>query len=237
MTEINTKIKEIIKRTHDVKSFRMGAEEEISFQAGQFFLFTINIKGEDTSKYFSFSNSPTEKGYIEFTKRITNSTFSQFMDKVEVNTSVRIKMPLGSFTLKDENEKIAFLSGGIGITPIRSICKYATDKALKTNIVLLYGNRSEKDIVFREDFEEMQRKNNNLKVVHTLISPENINEKWQGRVSYIDEKMIKEGVPDYSERVFYICGPPKMVETLKKTLEDNLNVPKERIRLENFAGY
>ena len=237
MIEINTKIKEIIKRTHDVKSFRMGIEEEIAFQAGQFFLFTININGEDVSKYFSFSNSPTEKGYIEFTKRITNSTFSQFMDKVEINTNVRIKMPLGSFTLKDENEKIVFLSGGIGITPIRSICKYATDEILKTNMILLYGNRSEKDIVFREDFEEMQRKNNNLKIVHTLISPENINEKWQGRVSYIDEKMIKEEAPDYNEKVFYICGPPKMVETLTKTLENDLKVPRERIILENFAGY
>ena len=62
MQELNVKIKEIIKRTPDVTSFRFEVPGQIEFKAGQFFQLTIKVGGKEGSKYFSFSNSPTEKG-------------------------------------------------------------------------------------------------------------------------------------------------------------------------------
>ncbi len=237
MIKLETEVSEIIQRTHNVKSFRFKIEKEVDFKAGQFFFVTIRIDGAERTKHFSFSNSPTEKGYVEFTKRITGSEFSRALERLKAGDWARLKMAYGSFTLGGEYEKIAFLSGGIGITPIRSICKFATDLMLPTDMVLLYGNDREEDIIFRQDLDNMLSVNNNLRIVYTLTSSD-INRKiWKGKTGYINDAMIKEEIPDYKERTFYICGPPRMVESLINILKDNLGVQQDKIRTENFTGY
>ncbi len=237
MIEFDTQVLDIIPRTHDVKSFRFRMKEDVDFKPGQFFFVTIKIDGAERTKHFSFSNSPTEKGYVEFTKRITESRFSKALDRLNIGDWGRLKMPYGSFTFEGEYEKISFLSGGIGITPIRSICKYIADKALPTDIVLLYGNHKEEDIIFRQDLDSMQEANKNIRIVYTLTSPDVDKQVWQGRTGYIDDKMINQQIRDYNERVFYICGPPKMVGSLTNTLRDKLSVQENKIKTENFTGY
>ena len=237
MIEFEARVIEVIPRTHEVKSFRFGIKEGVKFKAGQFFSVSIKVEGLEAAKYFSFSNSPTEPGYAEFTKRITGSPFSQALDRLKIGDPALLKMPYGSFTFEGEYKKIAFLSGGIGITPIRSMCKFATDKRLPADIVLLYGNNTEEDIVFRQDLDEMRSLNKNFRVVYTLTSPVIDRQKWSGRTGYIDDKMIKEEITDYIDRVFYICGPSKMVETLKDILKNRVGIPEDRVKRENFAGY
>ncbi|MFC1576578.1 ferredoxin--NADP reductase [Candidatus Omnitrophota bacterium] len=237
MIEFETKVIDVIKRAPGVKSFRFEIKENANFKAGQFFFVTIKIGGEEKTKHFSFSNSPTEARYIEFTKRITVSPYSQALDKLKAGDWARLKMPVGLFTLKDESERVAFLSGGIGITPIRSMCKFATDKSLAKDLVLLYSNRTEEGIIFRQDFNEMQKANKRLRVIYTLTSPDIDKKKWSGRTGYINAEMIKEEIPDYEERVFYTCGPPAMVASLINVLKDDLKLSEDRIRSENFTGY
>ncbi len=237
MIEFETEVLDIIQRTHNVKSFRFKIKEDVDFKPGQFFFVTIKIEGIERRKHFSFSNSPTEKGYVEFTKRITESEFSKALNKLKIGDWAHLKMPYGSFTFEGEYEKIAFLSGGIGITPIRSICKFTTDKGLPTDIVLLYSCHKEEDIIFRQDLDSMQAVNKNIRVVCTLTSPDIDRKTWSGGIGYIDDKMIKEEMPDYNERVFYICGPPKMVESLIDILKNKLSVKENQIKIENFVGY
>ena len=252
MIEFETEVTDVIQRTHNVnpvrssysedskktsngvKSFRFRIREDVGFKPGQFFFVTIRIGEIERTKHFSFSNSPTEKGYVEFTKKITDSEFSQALERLKIGDWARLKMPYGSFVLKDEYNKIAFLSGGIGITPIRSITKYVVDKKLDTDIVLLYGNRTTKDIVFREDFAAMQKGYSGLKVVHILSQAE---AGWSGKTGHINAQIIKQEIPDYAERKFYICGPPAMVEAMKRVLQDELAISKENIIIENFSGY
>lgn len=237
MKTLETRIIEVIQRTHDVKSFRLEVKENIDFKAGQFFFITIKIEGKEVSKHFSFSNSPTERNYIEFTKRITESPFSKALDEIKPGDWVRIKLSLGSFTLDKASDKIAFLSGGIGITPIRSMCKYSTDKRLPIKIRLLYGNAKEEDIIFRTDFEKMQKANKNLRIIYTLTSPEIDKNKWNGVTGYIDAGMIRKEIPDFNERVFYMCGPSLMVQKLKDILKSDLEIKDDNIVIENFVGY
>lgn len=237
MIEFQTEVIDIIKRTPDVKSFRFKQNKTIAFKAGQFFFVTIKVGEAERTKHFSFSNSPTEKGYIEFTKRITSSDYSKALNELKIGDWAKLKMPYGNFTFEGEYKKIAFLSGGIGITPIRSICKFSTDKSLKTDIILLYGNNKETDIIFKEDFDKMQSLNKYIRVVYTLTSPEVDKNSWSGRTGYIDQNMLKEEVSDYKERIFYICGPPKMVGVLTDILKNELKVRDDNIKLENFAGY
>lgn len=237
MIKFETEVLNIIQRTHNVKSFRFRIKEDVDFKPGQFFFVTLKIDETERTKHFSFSNSPTEKGYVEFTKRITDSEFSKALNRLNIGDWTRLKMPYGSFTFEGEYEKIAFLSGGIGITPIRSICKFATDSMLPTDMVLLYGNNREEDIIFRQDLDNMQSVNKNLRIVYTLTSSDIDRKIWKGRTGYIDDTMIKEEMPDYTERIFYICGPPRMVESLINILRNKLGVQQDKIRIENFSGY
>ena len=237
MIEFEAGVSQIIQRTRNVKSFRFKMKKSVPFKPGQFFFVNITVEGRQTAKHFSFSNSPTEKGYVEFTKKITESPFSMALDNLGVGDRARLKLPYGSFTFEGEYKKIAFLSGGIGITPIRSMCKFAADRNLSTDIVLLYSNHTQEDIIFRQDFDVMSRDNKNMQVIYTLTSPPIDKKTWQGETGYIDDAMIKAKIADYKERIFYICGPPKMVEDLVGMLKTKLNIKENKIKVENFTGY
>jgi len=234
--EFETKVIEIIQRTYDVKSFRFSVPDDIRFKPGQFFFITIRINGREVTKHFSFSNSPTEKGYIEFTKRLTDSEFSMALNELRVGDWARVKMPYGLFTFEGEYNKVAFLSGGIGITPIRSMCKYVCDRKTPTDIILIYGNKTEREIIFHENFLKMEAENKNLRVIYTVDNPVD-KDAWKGRIGFITAEMIGEEIPDYTERVFFTCGPPKMVDYMVTLMRDEIGIAREKIKWENFSGY
>ena len=231
--KIEARIKEIIRRNYNVKSFRLELPAEPDFKAGQFLELAL-AGGEELKKYLSISSSPTEKCYLEFTKKLTQSDFSRALDNLKAGDRVTIRYPFGNFILDGSFPRIAFLSGGIGITPIRSICKYAVDKNLGTNIILVYSNRSVRDIVFKDDFDAMQKSYPFLKVAHVLCETE---PGFKCTVGLINSGVIRNEVPDYLQRKFYLCGPPQMVEAMHKILVEDLQLGEERIVRENFQGY
>lgn len=232
--EAELKIKEIIQRTHNVKSFRLEIND-VDFKPGQYMIVTIIDNGKEISRYLSISNSPTEKGYIEFTKKLTNSDFSQRLNQLNIGDIVKIRYAFGKFTFSGEYDKIAFLSGGIGITPIRSITKYVIDKNLGTDMILLYGNQCVDDIAFKDDLDEMQNVYPKFKVVHVLYDTTNCN--LPVKMGLITKEIVLEVIPDYVERRFFICGPPAMVSAMKKILLDDLGISENFIIEENFKGY
>lgn len=228
-----TTIKQIIPRTYNVTSLRFPRPEGLDYKPGQFFWITLKQNGKELSKHLSFSSSPTEKEHIEFTKKLSDSEFSQALRMAKVGDWARIDAPYGSFTFDGEMPKIAMLGGGIGITPFISICKNATDKGLNNKITLFYGCRTEQDIVFRKEFEELAQKNKSLKLVFILNEP---TPDWKGATGNINVEMIKKELPDYQENIFYACGPPPMVKAMESLIE-TLGLPKEKLKLEYFTGY
>jgi ferredoxin-NADP reductase len=232
--EYELKIREVIQRNYNTKSVRLEARPEVAYKAGQFMC--VTLKSEPACKrYLSLSSSPTEKGYIEFTKKLTQSDFSCALDKIKAGDTLKVQYPFGKFTLEDNPaQKVAFISGGIGITPIRSIAKYVVDKNSGADMVLVYANRSVKDIVFKEDFDAMQKTYSGLKVAHVLCeaAPD-----FKCTVGLINAQIIKNEIPDYKIRKFFLCGPPLMVEAMKKMLAEELFTGKEMIITENFVGY
>ena len=232
--KFETYVKEIIPRTYNVKSFSFPRPASLSYKAGQFLIVTIKAEdGKELGKPFSISSSPTEKEHIEFTKKLSESEFSMALKTLKEGDRAKIDAPYGTFTFEGEHEKIGLLGGGIGITPFMSICRYCTDKRLNTKITLLYGNRNENDIVFRKEFEAMQKQNANLKVVFMLSEATS---GWKGATGFINAELVKKEIPDYKETVFYTCGPPAMVEAMEKLVE-TLGLPKTQLKREYFAGY
>lgn len=227
---IETSVWKIIQRTKDTKSFRFKKPEGFQHKAGQWMYVNIKVNGVIKLHHFTISSSPTED-FLEFTKKITDSEYSQTLDQTKEGDWTRINGPYGDFTYSDENIKIGALTGGIGITPLRSICKYCTDKKLPTSIVMLYSNKTEDEIVFRDQLDEMIKSDQNIQVKYVLTRQPD----WKGLKGHVDGEMIKAQIPDYKERTFYICGPPSMNQALKKALLDL--VPENQIKLEDFTGY
>jgi ferredoxin-NADP reductase len=195
-----------------VKTFRFENPVDLEYKAGQFFIIDIMVDEKQHRHHFSFSSSPTEKGYLEFTTRIRDSDFKNALLKLREGDLARFKAPFGKFILEENLEKIGMLSGGIGIAPLKSICKYCTDKELPVDIVLLFGNHKEEDILFQDEFLAMQKANPNLRLEYTVLEP---SESWNA---------------------FYVCGPPPMTAAMDEVLTE-MNLARERIRKESFAGY
>src|SRR5450759_3912827 len=219
--KFETKLQEIITRTHDVTSFRFSRPTDLNYKPGQFMFVTLKQGEKELSKHFSFSSSPTEKEHIEFTKKFTDHEYSLALKSAKVGDWARLDAPYGQFTFEGEYPKIALLGGGIGITPFMSICKNATDKGLSSKITLFYGCRTENDFAFRGELEELAQKNKNLKLVSIINQP---TEQWKGATGIINAEMIKQQLPDYQENVFYTCGPPPMVKAME-TLIEGLGLP------------
>lgn len=211
-------------------SYRFERPADFSYQAGQFFF--ITLPGDaDLRKPFSFSSSPTED-FLELTTRPSDSDFKKTLESLPTGAAVALEGPFGQFTLREGAGKVAFLSGGIGITPIRSIAKYATDKGIDVDMVLLYSNRSAASIAFKDDFDEMAEAAR-LRVVHCLgEAPDG----WEGYRGRITRQVIEAEVPDHDERLFYLCGPPGMVDAMRALLLEMQTGP-GRIVVERFAGY
>ncbi len=236
MDELKAKLIERIKRAPSVESFRFALPEKINFIPGQFLQIIFDQasrENKELNKYLSLSSSPT-KEYIEVTKRISQSNFSQKLLNLKSGDEVLVRIPMGSCIFKDEYPKIAFLIGGIGITPVISILEYIVAKKLWTEAVLFYSNRSDNDIAFREELDTWQEANKNIKVFYTVTECRSQDKACL--FGYIDKKLLSEKACNFKDTIIYIFGPPQMVEAMHN-LALKIECKKEHIKTEKFIGY
>lgn len=227
----------------DITSFKLERQDNdgkyIKYKPGQFIILDLDTtedeKGPD--RCLTLSSSPSES-FLMFTTKIRDSPFKQKLNSMSSGNDLNVKPPSGKFTFPaDKTKEIVFISGGIGVTPFRSMLKYSVDMNLATNILMFDSNKSPDKILFKDEFEQWEKINKNLKIVHTLT--DTIPENWKEETGRIDEKMLRkylsQGKIDNS--IFFICGPPQMVKALNNVLEGDLKVRKENIMVENFTGY
>lgn len=232
--QFDATILEAKKETRDILRLRFDTQEQnFEFAPGQYLMLSI---ATGLTKPLSICSSPTKKGFVEISKKITESDFSKKILSAKKGDTAAIQGPFGKFVLDESEKNTVMLSGGIGITPLRSMIQYAADKKLTNKIALFYSNRVPEEIAFFSEFEELQKQNKNLKVINSITRPEESKQEWRGRVGRIDKKLVLEFVPNPMNCVFYSCGPPSMVDAMKQLLKE-MNVPSEKIKTELFAGY
>ncbi|MBD3264593.1 MAG: xylene monooxygenase, partial [Candidatus Omnitrophica bacterium] len=171
--------------------------------------------------------------YIEFTKKVSESRFSQNLLSLSQGEVINLQAPLGNCILKEEYEKISFLIGGIGITPVISIIEYIFDNKLNIDTVLFYSNRTPQDIAFKDRLDEWSG-NENIKVYHTITDCKT--EECDYIRDRINESLLKDKVKDWPERIIFIFGPPSMVKAMER-LCPGLGCKNKNIKTENFVGY
>jgi glycine betaine catabolism B len=190
------------------------------------------------TRHFTLSSSPTED-YISFTCRMREqSGYKKTFDELPMGTLVKARGPQGIFDFpeKDGDKPEVMIAGGIGITPYRCRIKYITDKNLNTPVHLLYANSVPEQITFKKELDEISQTNPHIKVTYFISDPDKSQEKWDGRVGRIDEASVRELVSDIPNTIFWVCGPPPMVDAVEELLT-NLGATEDLIRTEKFTGY
>jgi ferredoxin-NADP reductase len=139
----------------------------------------------------------------------------------------------GEFVLpKDATRNVAFIAGGIGITPFRSMLRYLIDTHSTRSAILLYGNTTENDIAYRDLCEEARTKIA-AKTIYVISDAPTSTEYIRRGV--IDTELIRTEIPDYADRTFYLSGPRSMVVAFERQLSQ-LGVPRHHIKTDFFPG-
>jgi glycine betaine catabolism B len=218
------------------------------YTAGQFAFFDIGGVYNDPKgpiRHFTISSSPTEN-FIMFSTRIRDSPYKNRLLTLEEGAKVKVRGPEGQFVLHQDYSKPAvFLSGGIGVTPFRTMIKYATDKQLPVKIVMFDSNRNLSNILFKTEFDDWAGINKNLKIIYTISEVDRHEQTlpssndWKGEHGRINKAMILKYVDTnvLNNSIFYICGPPSMLKAMQALLQEDLDIPKDRIKVEEFTGY
>lgn len=236
---VEVTLRKVIEEAPAVKSFYFDyVRNGFQYKASQVVHLHLDVESNpDMYHTFSIASSPTED-FLLFTMTMRPESFyKQRFNQLKPGDRLVVLGPVGKFTLPENpSQQVVMLGGGIGITPFRSMIKFATDMQLPHRITLLYSNMTSRDIVYRQEWKELERRNPNLRIVHTMTRPQESGGEWKGRIGRIDEALIREYIEDMNNVIFYLCGPPSMVRGLVDLLRA-MNLDTRRIMVEAFMGY
>lgn len=219
-------LKEKIHLAPDIYEFIFKLNQKFNFSAGQYLEWTLGHQNPDSRgnrRYFTIASSPTEKNlHIGIKFYPNSSTFKKKLINLSGGDGIIAGQLSGDFILpKDADQKLCFIAGGIGITPFRSMIKYLLDISQKRDIVLIFSNKTQADVVYKNIFDEAYQKLG-IKTIYVF--------------GHLEPEVITKEVPDYRERIFYISGPHSMVDAFEKTLKD-MGIPNNQIKIDFFPGY
>lgn len=223
MKQYFVKIKSIKHITHDVLQIVTEKPSKYNFTPGQATEIAINKTGwKDEKRPFTFTSMPGDD-FLEFTiktypshKGVTNELL-----KLKADDELILHDVFGAIAYKGEG---LFIAGGAGVTPF--IC-ILMDLQLKNEIrgnKLILASKTQKDIILKKEFESLLGKN-----FINILSDEVLEKYTHG---LIDEDFLRANINDFSQQ-FYLCGPPPMMDAVKKQLV-NLGVNEKVITTENF---
>ncbi len=218
--------------THDTFTLELDpvAGGPIPHRPGQFMWLKLKRPGRPSEEHpFTISSSPTREPPMTATIK-QSGDFTDTIGQTQPGDTAEVEAPYGRFSfLHHAPSKFLFIAGGVGITPILSMLRCLKDTKDERPAVLIYGNKTEEDIICREELENLPE---NVKVVHVLSAP---HEGWNGLKGHITQEMMGEQAKEVlAEADVYLCGPPPMMHMVISSLR-SLGIPDKRIHYERFA--
>lgn len=237
------KVKSIKNDTTDTKTVTFTVSEDqkstFSYKQGQYLTLKFSLNGKEERRAYSMCSSPLEEDIAVTVKRVKGGLVSNHInDNIKAGDVVDVLPPEGRFftEVEENGQKTYYLfAAGSGITPVFSILKTVLEAEPKSVVFLLYGNRNEDSVIFKNELDALQQRyEGQLYVTHTLTQPKR--EKagglfgafkkgkttWKGKVGRIDERAVNEFLtanPMRSKTAeYFICGPGGMIDTAEKAL-------------------
>lgn len=239
-------VKEVTEETDDTKTFHFWhpIHDTVNYLAGQFLTVIPEIEGKKVRRSYSFSSSPKADTAPAITvKRVKNGLVSNFLcDNLKVGDSIEVMEPLGNFSLAPDaqaNKNYVFVGAGSGITPLFSMIKTILKSEPKSTVELIYGSRSENQIIFKSALDALEKEYaNRFKIVYVISQP---SPTWAGMKGRINQASIvyylkQELGTDIKNAHYYLCGPEEMMNQVKSSLAI-FEVPTEHIHQELFTSH
>jgi ferredoxin-NADP reductase len=213
-----------------VATFRFGRPPTYEFRAGQWFVLALQTPAGVVKETFSHSTAPSDD-WLELTTRLSGSPFKLALAALAPGDVVGIVGPGGRLSLPEGAEQLAFLAGGVGITPVRSLLRDARSRGrVLADAVLFYGNRDAECIPYGNELAAMS--DIGVRVVDVLEDPP---QGWTGESGFITAAMVRRHLDSDDGRIFFVTGPPAMVGAMEDVL-DEVGVPVERRVVERFGA-
>jgi ferredoxin-NADP reductase len=221
-------------------AFYFEKPEELEFEAGQFFNFTLlspdETDLEGNTRALSIASAPHERNLM-VAMRLRTTAFKRTLNSLPLGTELLLQGPFGSMTLPRNTARPAvLLAGGIGITPFRSLIRNAAESLSPRRLFLFYSVRVPEEAAFLEELQEMEQNNTRYKFICTATQPEKSKMPWRGETGRISAQLLSKWIPDLSVPIYYIAGPSGMVAGVRRMLI-GAEVAEEDIRAEEFYGY
>lgn len=225
---------------HGTMAFYFEKPEGFSYKAGQFADYTLidppETDAEGDTRGFSLMSAPYEED-LALATRMRDTAFKRVLRDMELGTKLTLDAPYGSFTLHNNTSIPAvFLTGGIGITPVRSILLQAAHDERPHRILVFYSNRRPEDAAFLKELMDLQPSKPDYTFVGTMTHMEQSDQEWHGATGFITKDMLLKHVDDLLLPIYYVDGPPGMVSAMRTVLTD-AGVDDDNIRTEEFTGY
>lgn len=203
--------------------------KKIAYQPGQFMYLRLLREGKLSSSHpFTISSSPTWELLTVTPKELGD--FTATIKDTKVGDLALIDAPYGVFSfLNHDCDRLAFIAGGIGITPFMSMLRYIYDRKIQKQVTVIWGNKDEEALCFQKELNEIALEMGNIEVVYVMSAQES----WRGERGRIDGKVIEKYVPDLIRCHFFVCGPPMLSLAVMKTLREK-GVPDRLIHHELF---
>jgi glycine betaine catabolism B len=231
-------LERIEKKASGCFDYVFASNRPVAFAAGQYLDWTMDVAKPDNRgnrRAFTIASSPTEQHLrlgVKFYPK--PSAFKQSLLAMKPGDVIYGSQLAGSFVLpKNRDEKLAFIAGGIGVTPFRSMIQEMLHNNDKRSAVLLYGNNRANEIAYADVFDTAERELG-LRTVYAVA--EDAGQYSNMHSGFIDADLIMREMPDYKERMFYISGPRAMVVRFQKVLAE-LGIAKTRIKTDFFPGF
>lgn len=231
------KIDKIVEENNDTKSFFLVPDGETTklayFKSGSYVSLFVNVDNNIVSRAYAISSSPSEalKSVYRITiKRKEGGYLSNYLlDNAKVGDKLFASEPGGFLThssIRDAHDVIA-VAGGVGITPFISMANAIKDGIEHFNLTILYGVNSLKDVILKDELDELTKTCNKVKVVYVVC-----NETVEGcEKGFITADIIKKYAPTDKPYSVFVSGPNAMFDFLSGEFK-KLNLPNKYIRLE-----
>lgn len=198
-------VTEIRKETPTVCSVVLALDTPITFAAGQYVLVTAG--GE--MKPYSISSPPSAHKTIELcVKKIEGGHFSNLLCRMKKGETLQLAGPMGRFVVQETKNDVVFLASGTGVSALRGMVHTLAEKRGAHRIFLFLGVRTEEEIIYRKEFEELEKRNKNFSFVPVLSRA---GKEWAGKKGYVQD-VVMTFVKRPGQTDIYICGVKAMVE-------------------------